>query len=105
MFCIWRHGATNVYEIRQRLEGLLDKVPAVATLHTYLARLIAKGLLASQRLDPSSTLLTYTPLISYEDALRREFLRFCEDYLIRDPESLEVVESTFHHLPVLARLP
>jgi predicted transcriptional regulator len=87
--CIWDLRSANPIEVAEHLGTRYKRELSAKTVGILLGRLVEKGFLRSvtgpvpPRGRPA---LIYFPLVSRQDALRRQFQRFVEAHLIQDED-------------------
>lgn len=96
MACIWDLQAATPPQVAERLRTKLGEEVTPKTAGIFLARLEEKGYLRSA---PGPTLAVrgrpahlYSPLVTRQDALRRQLLKFLDDHLIED-EDVTLLET------------
>jgi predicted transcriptional regulator len=93
--CLWDLRSANPIEVADHLRSRYKRDLSAKTVGILLGRMVEKGLLRSvtgpvpPRGRPA---LIYFPLISRQDALRRQFQRFIEAHLIGE-EDLDLLLS------------
>lgn len=90
MACIWELQAATPPQVAEHLRTRLGEEVTAKTAGIFLARLEEKGYLRSA---PGPALAVrgrpphvYSPLVTREDALRRQLQKFLEDHLIEDED-------------------
>jgi predicted transcriptional regulator len=87
--CLWDLRSANPIEVAAHLRSRYKRDLSAKTVGILLARMVEKGLLRSvtgpvpPRGRPA---LIYFPLVSRQDALRRQFQRFVEAHLIEEED-------------------
>ena len=87
--CIWDLRSANPLEVAEHLGARYKRDLSAKTVGILLGRLVEKGFLRSvtgpvpPRGRPA---LIYFPLVSRQDALRRQFQRFVETHLVQDED-------------------
>ncbi len=90
MYCVWELGAATPPQVAEHLRTRLGEEVSPKTSGIFLARLEEKGYLRSAP-GPSLSLRgrpphVYSPLVSREEALRRQLQKFLDDHLIEEKD-------------------
>jgi len=90
MFCVWELRAATPPQVAEHLRTQLGEKVSPKTAGIFLARLEEKGYLRSAP-GPSQAVRgrpphVYSPLVSREDALRRQLQKFLDDHLIEEKD-------------------
>jgi len=96
-----RKGPLTVRQIVEELEASSDDSRSYTTLLTLAQRLTAKGYLAPGEKAASrgpTSAITYSPLVSYQEALRRHAERFLDQYAPSPDDLLIVRQVVAKHL-------
>jgi predicted transcriptional regulator len=97
MRCVWDLHEANPSQVADYLQNELGEELSAKTVGIFLGRLEEKGYLRSF-LGPAPVGRgrpphVYSPLISYDAALRRQFQKFLDDHLV-DKDALEALLFT-----------
>jgi predicted transcriptional regulator len=98
MRCVWDLRAANPLQVAEHLRSEFGEEVRPKTAGIFLARLEEKGYLRSIP-GPAVALRgrpphIYFPLVTYRDALRRQFKKFLDDYKV-DEAGLADLETFF----------
>ena len=93
-YVLSKRGPLTIQEIGRELVGMNPDFKAgYTTLLSYAQRLIRKGYVHQKRLAGPTTAHTYSAVVPFNFALRRQIERFFAEFIFDDPESLRTLRQ------------